>query len=64
MVSNIPKAYYDREISARAYVCIDGMYFYSDIIMGSFSDVAELVMRDNSINNDIKSKLYDLLREA
>lgn|GEM_PF-172018 len=64
VVSNIPKAYYDREISARAYVCIDGMYFYSDIIMGSFSDVAELVMRDNSINNDIKSKLYDLLREA
>lgn len=38
--TGIPASYYDNEISARAYVCIDGMYFYSPVTTSSFSGVA------------------------
>lgn len=61
VISNIPSAYYDREITARAYVCIDGMYFYSNILKGSFGEVAELVLADDEIDQSTKNAVYKLL---
>lgn len=37
VISNIPKCFYDRNITARAYVCIDGIYFYSNILTRALS---------------------------
>ena len=64
VISNIPKSYYDRMITARAYVCIDGMYFYSNVQTGSFSEVAKLILADNNIDQNTKNKVQNLLKEA
>lgn len=61
VISNIPNAYQSREITARAYVCIDGMYFYSNIQKGSFGEVANLVLADNEINQATKDRVQNLL---
>lgn len=61
VISNIPKSYYGREITARAYVCIDGMYFYSNMMKGSFGGVAELVLADNEIDVNTKNAINNLL---
>lgn len=61
VISNIPSAYYDREITARAYVCIDGMYFYSNTLKGSFGEVAGLVLADNEIDQNTKNAVNKLL---
>lgn len=63
VISNIPKSYYDREITARAYVCIDGMYFYSNIQKGSFSEVAGLVLADDEIDQNTKNAVNNLLNK-
>lgn len=61
VISNIPNSYYDREITARAYVCIDGMYFYSNIQKGSFGEVANLVLADDEIDTNTKNAVKNLL---
>lgn len=61
VIANIPKAYYNRDITARAYVCIDGMYFYSNIQKGSFSEVANLVLADDEIDTNTKNAVKNLL---
>lgn len=38
--TGITKDYYNNEITARAYVCIDGMYFYSPVITRSYSSAS------------------------
>lgn len=59
--TNIPKANYDTKISARAYVCIDGMYFYSDIITRSFKGVANAVLADDTIDAATKEQVRNIL---
>ena len=59
--TDIPKTNYDTEISARAYVSIDGMVFYSPILHGSFKEVATLVINDRSVDQGIKDSLSNLL---
>lgn len=61
VIANIPNAYLDREITARAYVCIDGMYFYSNVQRGSFSEVANLVLADDEIDQNTKNAVKNLL---
>lgn len=55
--TDIPKANFDTEISARAYVRINGVYFYSDILTRSFEGVANAVLADPDIDENIKSQL-------
>ncbi|MGN0531800.1 MAG: S8 family serine peptidase [Eubacterium sp.] len=57
--TNIPKSAYNEIVSARAYVCIDGMYFYSDIMKYSLNDVVSKVLADESISDDIKQSIND-----
>ena len=61
VISNIPKSYQSREITARAYVCIDGMYFYSNTLKGSFGEVANLVLADDEIDTNTKNAVKNLL---
>ena len=62
--TDIPKAAYDKTIYARAYVCIDGMYFYSNIMGGSFNEVANLVLADDEIDQNTKNSIKNLLDSA
>lgn len=63
VISNIRNTYQSREITARAYVCIDGMYFYSNIQKGSFSEVAGLVLADDEIDQNTKNAVNNLLNK-
>lgn len=51
--TDIPEKYFDYEISVRAYVCIDGMYFYSPVETSSINDVQEYNDIDAN-DNDIQ----------
>lgn len=62
--TDIPKAAYDKTIYARAYVCIDGMYFYSNTMGGSFNEVANLVLADYEIDENTKNSIKNLLDAA
>lgn len=58
---DIPQTAYNTEISARAYVKIDGIYYYSDTLCYSFNDIAQKVMSDNEIDQSTKNSLNNLL---
>ena len=53
-----------KEITARAYVCIDGMYFYSPVTTRSFAQVANAVVADEEIDQNTKNEVKQLLKEA
>lgn len=59
--ADIPDSYIDKTLSARAYVCIDGMYFYSNVSTGSYTEVANLVLNDNEIDINTKNAINNLL---
>ena len=52
VLTDIPETYYDYKLSARAYVNIDGMYFYSPVTTTSLNDVKEYG-NDVAYDNDI-----------
>lgn len=59
--TDIPASNYDANISVRAYVCIDGMYFYSNSLNGSFEEISGLVLQDNEIDQNTKNAVKKLL---
>lgn len=61
--TDIPASNYDTNISVRAYVCIDGMYFYSNSLNGSFKEVSELVLQDEEIDQNTKNAVEKLLNK-
>ena len=61
--TDIPASNYDANISVRAYVCIDGMYFYSNSLNGSFEEISGLVLQDNEIDQTTKSLVRNLLQK-
>lgn len=62
MFTDIPKAAYNQTVYARAYVCIDGMYFYSNTLNGSFSEVAHCALNDGTLDKATKDKIQMLLQ--
>ena len=59
--TGIPASHYDDKISARAYVCIDGMYFYSPVTTRSFNDVANAIVNDETMEQTIRDEVYNLI---
>jgi hypothetical protein len=62
--TDIPQASYDMEVTARAYVKIDGKYFYSDVTTRSFNQVANAVLADDEIDQNTKNTLTKLYEEV
>ena len=62
--TDIPQASYDMEVTARAYVKIDGKYFYSDVTTRSFNQVANAVLADDEIDRNTKNALTRLYEEV
>lgn len=58
--TDIPQGSYDMEVTARAYVKIDGKYFYSDVTTRSFNQVANAVLADDEIDENTKDALRAL----
>ena len=61
MFTSVPKSAYEQIISARAYVKIDGQYYYSNVLQRSFSGVANAVLNDESIGQDVKDRINEIL---
>ena len=59
--TGIPASHYDSRISARAYICIDGMYFYSPVTTRSFNDVANAIVNDDTMDSNTRSEVYNLI---
>lgn len=59
--TGIPASHYDSRISARAYICIDGMYFYSPVTTRSFNDVANSIVNDDTMDPNTRSEVYNLI---
>lgn len=62
--TGIPASHYSDKISARAYVNIDGMYFYSEVKSRSFNDVANAVIADSDIDQNTKDEVKTLLEKG
>ena len=63
--TGIPAEHINDEISARAYINIDGMYFYSPVITRSYSSVANSVLNDDTVEQNIKDQVkLSLNKEA
>lgn len=45
-LSNIPKEHYDKEVVARSYACLNGVYYYSNELTRSIAQVASLAIQD------------------
>ncbi len=60
--TNIPNTNQSTNISVRAYVCIDGMYFYSNSLNGSFTEVSGKVLQDDAIDESTKTMVKQLLK--
>lgn len=58
VLTDIPETYYDYKLSARAYVNIDGMYFYSPVTTASLNDVKEYG-DDEPYDNDIQFEEHE-----
>lgn len=58
VLTDISETYYDYKLSARAYVNIDGMYFYSPVTTTSLNDVKEYG-NDEAYDNDIKFEEHE-----
>ena len=64
VLTSVPKSAYDMDITARAYVKVDGMYFYSEPLTRSFNQVANAVLADEEIDQNTKDKLNNLLKKV
>ena len=45
-LSNIPKEHYDKEVVARSYAYVNGVYYYSNELTRSIAQVASLAIQD------------------
>lgn len=59
--TGIPASHYDSKISARAYICIDGMYFYTPVATRSFNDIAKQIIVDDEIDQNTRNEVYNLI---
>ena len=62
--TGIPASHYDSKISARAYLYIDGMYFYSPVTTRSFNDVANAIVNDDTMDSNTRSEVYTLIHNS
>ena len=62
--TGIPAEHINDEISARAYVNIDGMYFYSPVITRSYSSVANAVLNDSTVSEETKKEIENSLKNG
>lgn len=62
--TNIPNDHLSDKVSARAYVYIDGMYFYSPVETNSLSNVATEIIADDEIDQNTKNEVKTLLEKG
>ncbi|MCD7796551.1 MAG: hypothetical protein LUG95_02740 [Clostridiales bacterium] len=59
--TNVPTANFDTDITACAYIVVDGVTYYSEPMTRNFTQVANAVLADESVDDDTKSAVQDML---
>lgn len=62
--TGMPKSAYDTVVSARAYVKVQGEYYYSPILQRSFNNVANAILEDSTVDQSTKDAINNLLKEV
>lgn len=52
VIKNIPEKYRNQNVTVRAYVYIDGMYFYSNLLSGYYNDAENITVTDSALDSD------------
>jgi len=60
--TDIPKSAFAQVVSVKAYVKIDGRYYYSETLKRSFREIADAVLNDNQVDQDIKNRINEILK--
>ncbi len=58
---DIPSSGYDTEITACAYIVVDGVTYYSEAVTRSFTQVANAVLADEDVDDDTKAAVQEML---
>lgn len=58
--TSVPPEAYDQIASARAYIKVDGEYYYSPILQRSFNQISNAVLNDDEIDEATKNALRSL----
>lgn len=59
--TDVPKSAYNMNVSVRAYVKIDGIYLYSDVLTRSFRGIGEAVLADETVDQNTKDAINKFL---
>jgi hypothetical protein len=59
--TNVPTRAYDSNISARAYIKVDGKYYYSEVLVRNFRQVAQSALADEKVDEATKSAIEEML---
>ncbi len=62
--TGMPKSAYDTVVSARAYVKVQGEYYYSPVLQRSFNNVANSILADETVDRSTKDAINNLLKEV
>lgn len=62
--TGMPQSAYDTIVSARAYVKVDGKYYYSSILQRSFNIIANAILADETVDQATKDAINNLLNEV
>lgn len=64
VIKDVPVNQRDTVISVRAYVNIDGWYFYSPIVKRSYNQVANAVLGDEEVDDNVKLSVSEVMAEV
>lgn len=63
VLTDIPAEHYDTVIVARSYVCVDGVYYYSETIERSIAQVAAYALQDGYTEETLRTYVDTALAE-
>lgn len=64
VIKEVPPNQRDTVVSVRAYVNIDGWYFYSPIVKRSYNQVATAVLGDEEVDDTVKMSVSEVMAEG
>ena len=64
VIKDVPVNQRDTVVSVRAYVNVDGWYFYSPIVKRSYNQVATAVLGDEEVDDTVKLSVSELMAEG
>lgn len=64
VIKDVPVNQRDTVVSVRAYVNVDGWYFYSPIVKRSYNQVATAVLGDEEVDDTVKLSVSEVMAQA